>query len=59
MKKIKNWIKSNLFLLICTLPMIIILGSFITIEIYVWVTYGKMPLDEIPLWALIFMFRRR
>ena len=40
------------------LPILISCGLIAT-EIYVWVTYGNLPVSDIPTWALIFMFGRR
>lgn len=37
---------------------IIIAAGLIGVEIYIWSTYGDLPVNEIPAWALFFMFRR-
>lgn len=42
------------YILFALLTLIII--AYVGIEIYVWVTYGGKPIDEIPAWALWFMF---
>ena len=34
----------------------ILLITFIGMEIYVWISYGGKPINEIPTWALWFMF---
>ncbi|MCR5350087.1 MAG: hypothetical protein K6E20_03745 [Acholeplasmatales bacterium] len=57
MGKILNRYKTKRILWIMALVFTIILVlSIVAIEIYVWVTYGDKPVDEIPLWALWFMF---
>ena len=42
-------------ILFCLFFLILIVA--IVLEIYVWVTYGQTPLDEIPTWVLFFMFK--
>lgn len=37
---------------------VLILGS-ISLEIYLWVTYSKVPITDIPAWALFFMFGKK
>lgn len=62
----KAWLRKlkNKFLeLLPTILYVSIIGLFIAliagtigVEIYVWVTYGNKSIDEVPFWALIFMF---
>lgn len=35
----------------------VILG-LIALEIYIWVTYANVPVEELPSWVLFFMFKR-
>lgn len=57
MKK-KSFLET-LFLIAMIVLFVVVVGGLISIEIYVWVTYANTPISEVPLWALIFMFRRR
>ncbi len=56
MKKKKfqiNW----LYVLYIVIALLAISG--ISISIYCWTTYYNKPVNEIPFWALWFMFGRR
>lgn len=35
---------------------VVVTVGLIVVEIYVWVTYGNKPIDEVPIWVLWFMF---
>lgn len=60
MKKRKKRFDCGIFyLLIMIILAVLVFGGLIATEIYVWITYSNTPISEIPLWALIFMFRRR
>ena len=37
---------------------LVIVISFIIFEVYLWVTYGNKPIEEIPLWVLWFLWGR-
>ncbi len=37
----------------------LIIITLVVAEIIVWVIYGNLPIDEIPAWALWFMFGRK
>lgn len=39
---------------ICLLGLLV--GGFIATSIYCFITYGNLPIDEVPIWALWFMF---
>jgi len=34
-----------------------IIGTFITLEVIVWIRYGSTPAGEVPAWALWLMMR--
>ena len=34
-------------------------AAFVVLIAYCWVVYGSSPIDEIPAWALAFMFGKR
>lgn len=53
-KKISCW---RVFYVLISIIGIIALCGLCGTEIYVWATYAKIPIEEIPLWALWFMFR--
>jgi hypothetical protein len=36
--------------------MILAILSFIAFEIYLWITYGGKPIEEIPFWAIWLMW---
>lgn len=40
------------------LSVAVILG-LIAVEIYIWVTYANVPVEELPAWVIFFMFGRR
>lgn len=42
--------------IIVSVLIILIIGAFIGIEIYVWVNYAKTPVAELPSWVVFFMF---
>lgn len=35
---------------------LVIVSLFIIFEVYLWVTYGNKPIEEIPLWVLWFLW---
>ena len=37
---------------------LVILILLIVFEVYLWVTYGNKPVEEIPFWVLWFLWRR-
>ena len=45
--------------IIVSVLIVLIIGAFIGIEIYVWVQYGKTPITELPSWVVFFMFGGR
>ena len=61
MRKRFDWEKlySIMVIFVVIVLPILILCGFIATEIYVCVTYGNLPVSDIPTWALIFMFGRR
>ncbi len=46
----------EIFGIIGSIIIFLIIISFIVLEIIVWVMYGNLPINEIPVWALLFMF---
>lgn len=52
-------IKGIILMFTVAILFISIFGGLIATEIYVWTTYSNTPISEIPMWALIFMFRRK
>lgn len=48
--------KEMLGLILIFATAFVILAGFTTVEIYVWVKYGNLPITEIPSWAILFMF---
>ena len=38
--------------------LILIILSFIGLEIYCWIRYGSLPADEVPSWVHWLMWRR-
>lgn len=48
--------KSKMILWIIIFAFAILALGFIGIELYVWITYASKSVNEIPLWALFFMF---
>ena len=48
----KDEIISKLLIILLTIVTILILGGFIALSIYVYVTYGGKPITEVPSWAL-------
>lgn len=47
--------RTFLYYLVITL-LCILLVTFIVMEIYVWISYSGKSVNEIPAWALWFMF---
>lgn len=59
-RKIKGGqMKTKLIALLIWVPIVILLVSFIALEIYVWVKYGNMPYGETPNWVQWLMGGRR
>lgn len=50
--KMQNWLTNLLIFIIGVLPI-----GCIIFEICVFATYGNKSVDEVPLWALWFLFR--
>ncbi len=46
----------NIFIYIMFTIVVLLVTSLVIIEIKVWVNYGGKPINEIPAWALWFMF---
>lgn len=63
MKKLKEKLTKYLFevvliiLIILSIVLILAFLGCIGTCIYCWITYGGKPIEEIPLWALWFMFK--
>ena len=36
--------------------LVLFIVGVIAFEIYIWVSFGSLPVTEIPAWALLFMF---
>lgn len=51
--------KTKIITLLIWIPIIILVVSFIALEIYVWVKYGNMPYGETPNWVQWLMGGRR
>ena len=51
--------KEKLVLIIVSILIVLIVGAFIGLEIYVWVNYAKTPIAELPSWVIFFMFGGR
>lgn len=43
-------------IILIILLVIIVIGGLI-IELYVWVNYSNTPIEELPLWVVLFMFK--
>lgn len=56
MKKPKNNFAFIAYILFAIIVVFALIG-LCSVEIYVWVTYAKTPIEEMPLWALWFMFK--
>ena len=55
-KMTKHKIKTAIYFILLAVIMLVAL-AFAGIEIYVWCTYIHVPIEQIPMWALWFMFR--
>ena len=61
MFRLFRWIKDNIaFIFGISLIVLIALFALINVfwVIYAFVKYGSYPVNEIPAWALFYMFRR-
>lgn len=47
------------FYIVASIVCLALIISLVIIEILVWVKYGGKPVNEIPAWALLFMFGRK
>lgn len=53
----KEEAKQRIMLISTIVFSVLLIGGIVGIEIYVWTTYGNLPVTEIPSWALWFMFK--
>lgn len=56
--KRKHDIVGSIFLILMIVLFVLVIGSFVGVEIYVWARYAGAPVEQIPVWALWLMFRR-
>ena len=50
----KDWPVIMLYVVVCIMALAFV--AFVGLIAYCWVVYGSSPIDEIPAWALAFMF---
>lgn len=58
MKKKRKEKLTTFLYLISYLVIFAIVIAFIIFEVYLWMTYGNKPIEEIPLWVLWFLWGR-
>lgn len=51
--------RNNLAIYVLGIICLLLFIAFISVELYVWITYTDVPVSELPIWVIIFMFGRR